>query len=86
MFTFVLHVIELICLAASGWIYRNSRQAVDRCPSQHIGQLEQLGRLLKMTRQSVKEIEEREANGTISVKLSAKWLSSGHEVGLWVCT
>ncbi len=52
---------DKIVLPPNGWIY-SIRQAINMS-------LRQLGKRLNITPQSVKEIEEREKNGTISIKL-----------------
>lgn len=50
-----------VVLPPSGWIY-SIRQGINMS-------LRQLGQRLSITPQSVKEIEEREKNGTISIKV-----------------
>ena len=50
-----------IALPPNGWIY-SIRKAINMS-------LRQLGKRLNITPQSVKEIEEREKNGTISIKV-----------------
>lgn len=53
--------LDKIVLPPNGWIY-SIRQAINMS-------LRQLGKRLNITPQSVKEIEEREKNGTISIKV-----------------
>lgn len=53
--------LDKVVLPPNGWIY-NIRQAINMS-------LRQLGQRLNITPQSVKEIEEREKNGTISIKV-----------------
>jgi predicted DNA-binding mobile mystery protein A len=53
--------IENIVIPSSGWVY-SIRQALGMS-------MRQLGNRMGITPQSVKEIEEREINGTISVKV-----------------
>lgn len=50
-----------VVLPPSGWIY-SIRQGINMS-------LRQLGKRLSITPQSVKEIEEREKNGTVSIKV-----------------
>ena len=56
-----LHNLENIAIPPQGWIY-SIRQAINMS-------LRQLGQRMSITPQSVKEIEEREKNGTISIKV-----------------
>lgn len=53
--------VDKIVIPPYGWIY-SIRQAINMS-------LRQLGERIKITPQSVKEIEEREKNGTISIKV-----------------
>ena len=53
--------LQKAALPPSGWIY-SIRQGINMS-------LRQLGQRLSITSQSVKEIEEREKNGTISIKV-----------------
>lgn len=53
--------IENVLIPPQGWIY-SIRQAINMS-------LRQLGQRMSITPQSVKEIEEREKNGTISIKV-----------------
>lgn len=53
-----------IVIPSQGWIY-SIRQGINMS-------LRQLGKKLSITPQSVKEIEEREKNGTISIKVLRK--------------
>lgn len=53
--------LDNIVLPSQGWIY-SIRQGINMS-------LRQLGQKLSITPQSVKEIEEREKNGTISIKV-----------------
>ena len=55
------HGLEKVVIPSNGWIY-SIRQAINMS-------LRQLGQKLSITPQSVKEIEERERNGTISIKV-----------------
>lgn len=53
--------LDKVVVPPNGWIY-SIRQAINMS-------LRQLGQRLSITPQSVKEIEEREKNGTISIKI-----------------
>lgn len=53
--------LDKVVVPPNGWIY-SIRQAINMS-------LRQLGQRLSITPQSVKEIEEREKNGTISIKV-----------------
>jgi len=55
------HVLDRVVIPPQGWIY-SIRQGINMS-------LRQLGKKLSITPQSVKEIEEREKNGTISIKV-----------------
>ena len=55
------HKLDQIVIPPQGWIY-SIRQGINMS-------LRQLGNKLSITPQSVKEIEEREKNGTISLKV-----------------
>lgn len=55
------HGLEKVIIPSNGWIY-SIRKAINMS-------LRQLGQKLSITPQSVKEIEERERNGTISIKV-----------------
>ena len=58
---FRLAVLQDFVIPTAGWIY-SIRQGINMS-------LRQLGQRLSITPQSVKEIEEREKNGTISIKV-----------------
>jgi len=55
------HVLDRVVIPPQGWVY-SIRQGINMS-------LRQLGKKLSITPQSVKEIEEREKNGTISIKV-----------------
>lgn len=54
-------ILENVVIPSQGWIY-SIRQGINMS-------LRQLGQRMSITPQSVKEIEEREKNGTISIKI-----------------
>jgi len=55
------HVLDKVVMPHKGWIY-SIRQGLNMS-------LRQLGKKLSITAQSVKEMEEREKNGTISIRV-----------------